>query len=649
MRLCNQVGAPVSLGRQIGTPGGQGTVYEVAGNPQVVAKIYHSPLTEETVAKLKRLQELSSPRVQSFAAFPIPGGLLYENRIPRGFVMLRVSGKEIHHLYGPKERFAEFPSAKWDFLVQVARNCAAAFDEVHKLGVVIGDVNERNILVSNDGLVKLLDCDSYQVNVSGRIVTCGVGNELWTPPELQGRDFTGLVRTTNHDLFGLAVMIFRLLFMGRHPFAGIPTRSNELMIDKAIAAYLFAFSPKAWPQGIKPPKNSIPLDCVTSPVASLFELAFLTGSAQPAARPTAERWTRALDELKQGLITCARDSSHHYCRPLSACPWCAVSAAGGPDFFISASLTVAVAEDGSIGSLWGAILRQPQTTFQIPDASNLPLPLLEGTPIGPEMLGTQPEYVWGWVILAVSGVCLFNDLIIIGIVGGITALAFLKDGPRRKTFIREKERRKSVFNETADQLGKVFQEMSKIPDQYRTRFEGKKQELKNSYERLLNLDREKTAELQKLNLSAEELQRRSFLDRQRLANAKIDGIGPSRLSTLIAYGIESALDIKYNMGIPGIGPTLESTLMGWKRGRELCFRYDPSKGIPEEEMRRFEIRMRDIRQKLETELKEGPRALVQIGSDYANRIRECQSRINGLIKLQAQAHADLSVIKFLAS
>lgn len=56
---------------------------------------------------------------------------------------------------------------------------------------------------------------------------CDVGVPLWTPPELQGRDFRGLTRTKNHDRFGLAVLMFQLLFMGRHPFAGVPDRPEQ--------------------------------------------------------------------------------------------------------------------------------------------------------------------------------------------------------------------------------------------------------------------------------------------------------------------------------------------------------------------------------------------------------------------------------------
>lgn len=40
---------------------------------------------------------------------------------------------------------------------------------------------------------------------AGRTFTCDVGVALFTPPALQGRPFRNLIRTPDHDRFGLAV------------------------------------------------------------------------------------------------------------------------------------------------------------------------------------------------------------------------------------------------------------------------------------------------------------------------------------------------------------------------------------------------------------------------------------------------------------
>ena len=117
----------------------------------------------------------------------------------------------------------------------------------------MGDVNEKNVFVSPQAMVRLIDCDSYQINAGGQTYLCEVGVPLYTPPELQGQSFRGVVRTHNHDRFGLAVLIFHLLFVGRHPFAGRPLTKGELPPDKAIKEFRFAYSRAAAQLQIAPP------------------------------------------------------------------------------------------------------------------------------------------------------------------------------------------------------------------------------------------------------------------------------------------------------------------------------------------------------------------------------------------------------------
>ena len=43
-----------------------------------------------------------------------------------------------------------------------------------------------------------------------------------------------------HDAFGLAVLIFQILFMGRHPYSGHFLGSGEMPIERAIREHRFA-------------------------------------------------------------------------------------------------------------------------------------------------------------------------------------------------------------------------------------------------------------------------------------------------------------------------------------------------------------------------------------------------------------------------
>src|SRR3954469_4221312 len=123
--LVDQTGAVVRLGAKIGRTGGEGAVYGIQGHAGLVAKVYHQPVSDNKAAKLRYLGQRLTPQLKECAAWP--SFLLFYRDQPRGFVMRSVSGKEVHHVYGSRDRVVDFPGTNWDFLVNTARNCAAAF------------------------------------------------------------------------------------------------------------------------------------------------------------------------------------------------------------------------------------------------------------------------------------------------------------------------------------------------------------------------------------------------------------------------------------------------------------------------------------------------------------------------------------------
>ena len=71
-------------------------------------------------------------------------------------------------------------------------NCAAAFQTIHSHGLIVGDVNGKNIWVTPQATVSLVDFDSFQVVNNGSKYLCEVGVDSFTPPELQGVPFKGV-------------------------------------------------------------------------------------------------------------------------------------------------------------------------------------------------------------------------------------------------------------------------------------------------------------------------------------------------------------------------------------------------------------------------------------------------------------------------
>ncbi len=242
--LFDAISQPVDLGDEVGR-GGEGSVFEVEGNPSLVAKVYHKlPLPEDQVAKLRAMSALWSGNLEKIAAWPRT--ILFDpvQRKPCGLLMSKMEGaRPLHELYGTTNRRRHFPDVGWHHLVLAARNAAAAFNTLHSAGIVVGDVNQGNLLVDSKMCVRMIDCDSFQITREGKTYNCPVGSPHFTPPELQGQRLREVVRTVNHDRFGLATLIFHLLFVGRHPFAGRfrgSGRPDHRKGDRRMPVRLFA-------------------------------------------------------------------------------------------------------------------------------------------------------------------------------------------------------------------------------------------------------------------------------------------------------------------------------------------------------------------------------------------------------------------------
>ena len=341
-------GLAYKLGQEIGA-GGNGTVYSVSRRPELVAKIQHTKPTAHEIEKLEALARGASPDLMTVAAWPMDL-LKAGNGEVVGYLMPRVlEARPLHELYSPRARVQHFPSADFRFLVHAAANVARLFAAVHKAGFICGDVNHSNILARQSGTVAAVDCDSFQVG-DGTRFPCLVGTELFVPPELMGAALGATRRTANHDNFGLAVLVFHLLLMGRHPFAGRYTGKGEMPIERAIAECRYAYSQDTRRTQMSPPPFVPPLANVGPAITDLFERAFAP-DARKGGRPSPEAWVDALDALKTALAPCSSVPWHYHHPSTGACPWCAIEAPARIKLFGGlVRITTAVVAD--LETLW---------------------------------------------------------------------------------------------------------------------------------------------------------------------------------------------------------------------------------------------------------------------------------------------------------
>jgi serine/threonine protein kinase len=265
-----------------------------------------------------------------FVAFPIE--TVTANGAFAGFTMRKATGmKLMHRLCTPADRKTEFPDANFRFLVRVAFNFTRAIASIISLGVVIGDINESGALVDQKGLVTVIDIDSFQYLSGGQLFRCRVGKPEYTPPELQGQSFEKVDRTVNHDAFGVAVIIFEFLFMGRHPFSGVyKGTGDQLSILRAIQEGRFAYSQHRSLTQMEPPPNVPVLAEIPIDMAAAFQRVFGSPALKVQARPTAAEWV-PLKSMEKSIIECKANPAHYFSGAAPSCPWCRIKNHGGND------------------------------------------------------------------------------------------------------------------------------------------------------------------------------------------------------------------------------------------------------------------------------------------------------------------------------
>jgi DNA-binding helix-hairpin-helix protein with protein kinase domain len=370
-------GRALYLGSELGS-GGEGAVYALRDRSNVVVKFYHKPLGPEKAAKIAAMTKFANERLVKLTAWPTEVIRVGSGTGPIvGFVMPKITGhKQAFSVYSPKLRLREFHTVTWQFLIRSAANAARAFAVVHEAGHVIGDVNDGNLFVGEKATVRLIDCDSYQITSNGSRWLCEVGTPPYQPPELQNiRTYKQAARTPNHDSFGLAVIIFRILFMGRHPFAGRFLGTEQMPMERAISEFRFAYGSNAAAMQMQPPPASLGLDGVTRDVALLFERAFSSQGSRPNSRPLADEWVTALQDLEQHLKTCAVNSAHQFVDTLNKCPWCDIEAGTGVPLFHA---LVGLAQTGfTIAAFWARVnsVPNPGPPPALPRAYNLTVTL----------------------------------------------------------------------------------------------------------------------------------------------------------------------------------------------------------------------------------------------------------------------------------
>ncbi len=180
--------------------------------------------------------------------------------------------------------------------INIATSIAAVVGEVHKRGLLVGDLSPANTLVDPMGYACIIDADSFGVldQRSGQAVVPSIySTPNYTAPELSK---TGA--TLASDKFSLAVLVLETV-LGRHPFTGVrPGENGATTLQTNIDAGVSWLTDR---DVIAPPpfESVLGLDLLSEP---LRERARQVIDGKQTDRPDATDWYEALTAT--GTVRC---------------------------------------------------------------------------------------------------------------------------------------------------------------------------------------------------------------------------------------------------------------------------------------------------------------------------------------------------------
>jgi hypothetical protein len=230
--------------------GGEARVYRWR---DLAVKLFHPVDPKLKRADKARAQSVLDAKIEKIRRFPqglpkqvvAPLQLVNDDRgAAIGFTMQAVKGSEdVLRLGQRKWREGVVSNAAVTLLF---RNLHTALQGVHAARVVVGDLNDSNVLFTGEE-PWLIDADSMQFDGH----PCVVGHERFLDPRLYGLDLTkGCLFTRETDWYAYAVLLFSsLLYV--HPYGGVHL-SYPTPLRRAEARHSVLRPDVTYPKGAAP-------------------------------------------------------------------------------------------------------------------------------------------------------------------------------------------------------------------------------------------------------------------------------------------------------------------------------------------------------------------------------------------------------------
>jgi DNA-binding helix-hairpin-helix protein with protein kinase domain len=450
--------------------------------------------------------------------------------------------------------------------VVVAANLALAVSAIHEQGHQIVDLKPPNLrLYRKELFVAVLDCDGFHISVPGRTLSAPQATPEYLAPEYHSKPIT---EPEQQDRFALAVILFRMLNFGIHPYDG-RAKNNIAPTDREgrVAGGMYAY-------GITPLSTVAPLPVSAhrffpEELRRHFDRAF--GSIA-ARRPSAREWSAALIKYaeKKNMLLKACSLGHLW---FTGQP-CGVCHRDGVLNRVNVSVPLQAFD---IERVWReiesvvspSVVEETETDAHTPS----PAPLSEDVARAKKLVFIQKILA---VVLASIAFFFMGTPFIFMIV-----IAFLwyrypigKGSIRRERELRALKRQEAQKKYDAlkgdwDRKGSenLFDQQFKMLRVLKSEYE----KLEDRFQKKL---KEVVDELRDARLS-------EYLKNALIEPGTIEGIGSGLIEKLELYGICSAADINQQAisSIPGFGQAREERLIDWQNEVINSFSFDPADAL----------------------------------------------------------------------
>lgn len=308
----------ITLGELVNRGGASGKIFAVEKRPEMVAKIFHNKAKSRTNRQKLEAMLLNKPNFQPvetegvhYTQIAWPEAILEDEKgFCVGYLMPLIKMSEavsLDHLMQKAIRKKLNLSDKYAYRIFAAYNVASMVTALHKCGHYIVDLKPSNVSVyKSNMLVAMVDCDGFAIKGETTRYPAEFVTEEYIYPE--GMKLSCEEMGEEQDKFALAVIIFKLLNNGIHPFSGTPRKQDDemLTIQNRIEAYHYAYG--LWPDKYQTPHPYSLHEYFDKNTLDMFERAFTKG----ATRPTAYEWQEHLWKLMHQLRQCKTNPNHVY-------------------------------------------------------------------------------------------------------------------------------------------------------------------------------------------------------------------------------------------------------------------------------------------------------------------------------------------------